>query len=233
MRARRALLLEITRRQRKRINEFRQTPPDGRIVKYAGHEFVVYPEVFWAGHDNLLLEHMEETIKPGCKVLDIGTGTGIMAILAAHNGADNVVATDISQQAELCALENVRRHKLGGQVEVRQSDMYENIRSEEKFRIILANLPFRKKRAKNNVEASMWDINLKTLRSFFAKLNQHLEDTPNARAYLCQSNYGAVNEMKQLAAKNGFIVRRIATRRYSKGHEVYPAEFYAYEIKRK
>lgn len=37
---------------------------------------------------------LERTIRPGCTVLDIGTGTGVMALLACRFGAGKVVAIE-------------------------------------------------------------------------------------------------------------------------------------------
>ena len=38
---------------------------------------------------------VEEIVKPGMTVIDVGTGTGILAIAAAHMGAKRVLASDI------------------------------------------------------------------------------------------------------------------------------------------
>ena len=40
------------------------------------------------------MEAMRRTIKPGCAVLDIGTGPGIMALLACRFGARKVYAIE-------------------------------------------------------------------------------------------------------------------------------------------
>ena len=50
----------------------------------------------------------EEYVKPGMTVMDIGTGTGILAITAAHMGAKSVLASDIDPMAVRVAKENVK-----------------------------------------------------------------------------------------------------------------------------
>ncbi|MEI6885637.1 MAG: 50S ribosomal protein L11 methyltransferase [Bacteroidota bacterium] len=48
----------------------------------------------------------------GCSVLDMGTGTGVLAIIAAKLGADRVVAIDNDEWSFLNSLENVARNKI-------------------------------------------------------------------------------------------------------------------------
>lgn len=49
---------------------------------------------------------IEKYVQPGQSVIDIGTGTGILAIAAAHMGATKVVATDLDPVAVRVAAEN-------------------------------------------------------------------------------------------------------------------------------
>ena len=55
----------------------------------------------------LCLVALEETIAPGMEVLDLGTGTGVLAIAAAKQGAAAVLALDIDDLAVDAARENV------------------------------------------------------------------------------------------------------------------------------
>lgn len=50
---------------------------------------------------------VEENVRPGMTAMDIGTGTGILAIAAAHMGAKSVLASDIDEMAVKVAKENV------------------------------------------------------------------------------------------------------------------------------
>lgn len=57
--------------------------------------------------------------RPGARVLDVGTGTGILAILARHLGAAHVVGTDIDPEAVRVAKENL---ELNHATEIEVSD---------------------------------------------------------------------------------------------------------------
>ena len=71
----------------------------------------------------LCLELLEEYLTPGCRVLDLGTGSGILAIAAALLGADAVLALDADPQAVRVAEENVRRNRVEGRIHVRQATL--------------------------------------------------------------------------------------------------------------
>lgn len=61
---------------------------------------------------------LEQTVWPGTRVLDVGTGSGILAIAAALLGATEVVATDVDEYAVRVARENVRRNRVETAVRV-------------------------------------------------------------------------------------------------------------------
>lgn len=58
----------------------------------------------------LCLHALEEHVAQGDRVLDTGTGSGILSIAAARLGADHVVAVEIDDVALEAALENVQRN---------------------------------------------------------------------------------------------------------------------------
>ncbi len=84
----------------------------------------------------LCLSLLAEKIQGGERVLDVGTGSGILAVAAARLGAGSVVATDIDPLAVDAARQTVRRNRLSGQIEVREA----SIPVEEQFDLVVANL---------------------------------------------------------------------------------------------
>jgi ribosomal protein L11 methyltransferase len=71
----------------------------------------------------LCLEAMESSVFPGCSVLDVGTGSGVLAIAAAKLGAASVLALDTDPVAVAVAAENVARNQVSAQVTVRQGSV--------------------------------------------------------------------------------------------------------------
>ncbi|MFD0958620.1 50S ribosomal protein L11 methyltransferase [Paenibacillus chungangensis] len=72
---------------------------------------------------SLCLRALESVVKGGEVVIDVGTGSGILAIGACKLGAGKVLALDLDPVAVSSATENVSLNGLSDQVEVRLSDL--------------------------------------------------------------------------------------------------------------
>ncbi len=68
----------------------------------------------------MVLELLEETIQPGQEVLDVGSGSGILALAAAKLGARHVLAVDTDPVAIKVAKGNVKNNGEGSIITVRQ-----------------------------------------------------------------------------------------------------------------
>ena len=76
------------------------------------------------------------------RVLDIGTGSGCIAIAAAHAlPRARVDATDVSDAALAVARGNVRRHHLGRRVRLHRADVYEGLGA-RRYDIVVSNPPY-------------------------------------------------------------------------------------------
>ncbi|OGC02468.1 ribosomal protein L11 methyltransferase [candidate division KSB1 bacterium RBG_16_48_16] len=60
----------------------------------------------------MMLKLLEEHVRPGMSVLDIGTGSGILAIAAAKSGAGRIVAHDIDPVAVQTAARNAQKNSV-------------------------------------------------------------------------------------------------------------------------
>ncbi len=87
----------------------------------------------------LCLRQLEAVVTAGVKVLDVGTGTGILAIAAAKLGADRIVAVDLDETAVRVAKANVEDNQVADLVTVLQSDLNQAL-TEETFDVVTANL---------------------------------------------------------------------------------------------
>ena len=61
----------------------------------------------------MVMEKMEEVVKPGFKCLDLGSGSGILSIAALRLGAASAVGIDIDPKAEDIARENAAYNGFG------------------------------------------------------------------------------------------------------------------------
>jgi ribosomal protein L11 methyltransferase len=86
----------------------------------------------------LSAELLETHLNPSDAVLDVGTGSAILAVVAAKLGADKVLAIDIDEDAVENAKENVVQNRVGHLVEVRLGSV-ESI-GIQAFDLILANI---------------------------------------------------------------------------------------------
>lgn len=71
----------------------------------------------------MCLMALENLVQPGMAVLDLGTGSGVLAIAAAKLGAASVLALDIDPVAVEVARENVQRNHATNQVTVVQGSL--------------------------------------------------------------------------------------------------------------
>ncbi|WP_206830904.1 50S ribosomal protein L11 methyltransferase [Alicyclobacillus fructus] len=98
---------------------------------------------FGTGHHQttqMCAELLTEVVRPGMRVVDVGTGTGVLAIAAALVGAERVVAIDLDPVAVSAATENVRQNGLEARVDVRQGDLLAALRPDETFDLAVANI---------------------------------------------------------------------------------------------
>ena len=147
--------------------QFRQVAPEGAMVEYLGKTFVVYPKVFWPSDDSMpLVQHF--SIEPGDRVLDLCTGSGVIAIMAAYAGASSVLALDNNPAAVRTARKNAALHQFSGVIDVRESDLFAAIAPGETFDVITMNPPYTPHPVSAPVEASTWDSGFALHQRFFA-----------------------------------------------------------------
>lgn len=87
----------------------------------------------------LCLKLLQEIITPQTKMLDVGTGSGILALAGAKLGAKKVCAMDIDPVAVKVALDNIKRNRMEGLIEVYESNLLER-QIASKFNLVVANI---------------------------------------------------------------------------------------------
>ena len=91
-------------------------------------------------HDTtrLCLTLLEKYLQPGDRVIDVGTGSGILALGAALSGAGQVLAIDIDPDAVRVARQNVARHGLEQVIRVQEGNLLD--RTEEDCDLCVVNI---------------------------------------------------------------------------------------------
>ena len=88
----------------------------------------------------LCIQALETRLKREATVLDVGTGSGILAIVAAKLGAQEVWGIDIDKVAVESARENVGKNSVSGIARVRKGGLG---RIRKRFDIVIANIDFK------------------------------------------------------------------------------------------
>ena len=86
----------------------------------------------------MCLEYIEKHLKPGSRVLDIGTGSGILAICEALFGARTVDAVDIDELSVKIAAENAALNGMENIIRVEKGDLLSS--ASGKYDFITANI---------------------------------------------------------------------------------------------
>lgn len=94
-------------------------------------------------------EHLVEAVLevlpvPNARILEIGTGSGCIALALAHHAAEcTIVATDIKRSNLLLALENATRHKLHTRIEFLEGNLFESIAERDTtYHVVCSNPPY-------------------------------------------------------------------------------------------
>lgn len=198
-----------------------------------GFKIVVYPNVFSPAYFTDSAWFASELPKiVGYKTfLEIGTGTGIVALSVAKTGA-KVTATDINPIAVENAKANFQRYNLN--VKIVLGDMYFPLNTEDKFEYIFWNHPFNRG---NNPNIDMlfragFDYKYLSLENYIRGASNHLKS--EGHLLLGTSNFADLSSVQVLAMKYGYSLKLLRNIRMPiSGHDDFDNEYYIYELIRR
>ena len=105
------------------------------------YDIVITPKMsFGTGHHEttyMMLQQLLPLSLEGAKVLDMGCGTGILAIMAALRGAHDITAIDIDPWCVENATENVQQNNCSF-ITIKEGDVF--LIAGEQYNLILANI---------------------------------------------------------------------------------------------
>jgi release factor glutamine methyltransferase len=115
-------------------------PSSVKRVYFDNYVFFVDENVYEPAEDSFLFaENLE--LRAGERVLDMGTGCGILGILAAEK-AQEVVAVDVNPYAVRCTKDNASLNNVRGKMAFVQGDLFMWLSEKAMFDVILFNAPY-------------------------------------------------------------------------------------------
>lgn len=163
------------------------------------------PSAVYAPSDDSFL--MIDAIAPlqlnGRKVLDIGTGSGILGLYCAMRGAQ-VTASDVDE----LALEQVARNAeaLGLQINLRLSDLFSDI--PERFNLILFNPPYLPSAEINDRSVDGGHDGTMRVHRFLEELPSHFDRRAEALLLLSSINHPASVQFRHRNLKFSTVARK-------------------------
>jgi len=174
-------------RRFQRILTDMQRAKEGIFIRSLGDRITILPHVYVPSDESVprMFGEYAESFR-GKYVLDMGTGTGILALLAAKYGADRVVATDSNPNAVANARLNAERLGLQDTIEVRgPGDLFAPVEGEA-FDLILFNAPWILGKAKTLYDTANYDEGYRVIDGFIHAFPDYLAS--GGKALLQYSN---------------------------------------------
>ena len=176
------------------------------VIEEFDTPLAIMETVFWEPDDTRSLRKLvrETDLVKDKSVLEIGTGSGLVALCCLKAGARRVVATDINPNAIACAAYNAAALELEQKLELKRVSRdtpgaFAFVEPDERFNLILSNPPWEDDAPESIAEFALYDQNFALMRSLLVGLDDHL--APNGKALLSYGCREAIVTLQRLAAE--------------------------------
>jgi release factor glutamine methyltransferase len=183
-------------------------------VRLAGMQLTALPNVYGGWLDSELMCEVLRIAK-GDTLLDLCTGTGVVAIKAAQMGAGRVIAVDLNPEAVKNAKLNAQKFKLHN-MEVREGSLFDPVEGMQ-FDVIVINPPYVNHVPADKVEICFWDEGNKVTKQFFHSFKRYLK--PGGRAFLGWGDFADQQLLKRLSKENDVTLRLCGSKTTPAGTE--------------
>ena len=172
-----------------------------RWYHFEGLAICIYPSVFhpgWLGTTKTFLEFLRPTDFTGKKVLELGAGSGMIALWISRVGGQ-VMATDINPAAIRSIRESSQRNQLN--IEIIHSDLFKAIPN-QKFDYLLINPPFYPREANNDRERAFYcGPNFEYFHDLFSQIGDYVH--ASSKVLMILTDDCDLEAIDQIASKVG------------------------------
>ncbi|MHA1961682.1 MAG: HemK2/MTQ2 family protein methyltransferase [Candidatus Thorarchaeota archaeon] len=172
----------------------------------------VHPSVYPPSEDSFLL-YDSVVIEDSDVVLDMGCGTGILALKAAKRGK-RVIAVDVSGDAVANTQHNLARNDLSHKCTVLQSDLTSSLDEYAKFSVVTCNPPYvpaGEDRTKLDHALVGGEVGTEFTIRLVGAVRQHLFEAGSI--YVVVTSLGDPNQITEVMENTGLVVDVIARRK--------------------
>jgi release factor glutamine methyltransferase len=150
---------------------------------------------------------------PGGTFLEMGSGAGVTAVLAARSGCRSVTAVDISAASVRNTRRNAERHGVADRVRVLRSDMFSALDPDERFDLIFWNSNFVETPEgfvnETDLHHAFFDPQYQAHRAFVHAGPKHLTD--QGRILLGFSDLGNTALLREICTEAGLQIITLRT----------------------
>ena len=132
-------------------------------LQYKGLKIIQNKEEFCFGIDSVLLSDFAKEIKNNSRAIDLGTGTGILAILlTAKSNLLEITGIEIQKKMVELANRNVQLNNMQNKIKIVNADIknLNKIFQANSFDVVITNPPYKKINTRNS-KYQYWKINIK------------------------------------------------------------------------
>lgn len=185
-----------------------------RMARAAGFDLIVKPTVFHPRYfitSQYFAEFIDGLDLSGKRVVEVGTGSGILALAAARAGAASVLAVDINPNAAACAAENAVANGLGDRVKALASNLLSAVAPRPVFDVVLSSPPSFAGEPRDLADRA-WHAGpgYRDIAALFEQARERL--APGGRLYLLLSSDSDLNMLGELISRARFQARLAAER---------------------
>ncbi len=197
-----------------------------RVARAAGFRLTVRPTVFHPRYfisSERFAEFIDGLDLRGKDVIDVGTGTGILALAAARAGAKKVIAADINPNAALNAAENGRANGFGDRVVGLCSNLLSALAPRPLFDVILSSPPKHAGEPRSLADRG-WHAGpaYRDVAALFDQSRERLK--PDGRLYVMVSSDSDLDLFSRRIVEAGFCAR------LAHEHSIYIESLIIYEL---